>query len=40
MSKVLIVGAGASGLIAAYFAASNNNDVIVFEKNEIYVYFT
>ena len=34
MSKVLIVGAGASGLIASYFAANNGNDVVVFEKNE------
>lgn len=34
MSKVAVIGAGAAGLIAAYFAAKNGNDVTVFEKNE------
>ena len=34
MSKVAIIGAGAAGLVAAYFAAKSGNDVIVFEKNE------
>lgn len=32
--KVSIIGGGASGLIAAYAAAKNNNDVTVFEQNE------
>lgn len=32
--KVAVVGAGASGLMAAYAAAANGNDVTVFEKNE------
>lgn len=32
--KVAIIGAGASGLVAAYFAAINGNDVTVYEKNE------
>ncbi len=32
--KVAIIGAGASGLLAAYAAASNGNEVTVFEKNE------
>lgn len=32
--KVAVIGAGASGLMAAYAAASNGNDVTVFEKNE------
>jgi len=32
--KVAIIGAGASGLMAAYAAASNGNEVTVFEKNE------
>lgn len=32
--KVAVIGAGASGLIAAYAAASNGNEVTVFEKNE------
>lgn len=32
--KVAIIGAGASGLMAAYAAAKNGNDVTVFEKNE------
>ena len=34
MSKVAIIGAGAAGLVAAYFAAKSGNDVTVFEKNE------
>ncbi len=34
MSKVAIIGAGAAGLVAAYFAAKSRNDVTVFEKNE------
>lgn len=32
--KVAVIGAGASGLMAAYAAAVNGNDVSVFEKNE------
>ncbi len=32
--RVAVIGAGASGLMAAYAAASNGNDVTVFEKNE------
>lgn len=32
--KVAVIGAGASGLLAAYAAASNGNSVTVFEKNE------
>lgn len=34
MKNVAVIGAGASGLIAAYFAAVNGNNVTVFEKNE------
>ena len=34
MSEVAIIGAGAAGLVAAYFAAKNENKVTVFEKNE------
>lgn len=34
MSKVAVIGAGASGLMAAYAAAANGNNVTVFEKNE------
>ena len=34
MSKVAVIGAGAAGLMAAYAAAANGNDVTVFEKNE------
>lgn len=34
MSRVAVIGAGASGLMAAYAAAANGNDVTVFEKNE------
>lgn len=32
--KVAVIGAGAAGLMAAYAAAANGNDVTVFEKNE------
>ncbi len=34
MSKVIVIGGGASGMIAAVFAARNGNEVILFEKNE------
>ena len=34
MSKVLIVGGGAAGMMAAVFAAKNGNKVEIFEKNE------
>ena len=34
MKKVAVIGAGAAGLMAAYAAASNGNDVTVYEKNE------
>ncbi len=34
MKKVCIVGGGAAGLMAAYAAAKNGNEVILFEKNE------
>lgn len=34
MSKVLIVGGGAAGMIAAIAAARNGHDVSVYEKNE------
>ena len=34
MKKVAVIGAGAAGLMAAYAAAKNGNNVTVFEKNE------
>jgi len=34
MSKVIIIGGGASGLMAAYGALKNQNEVILIEKNE------
>lgn len=34
MKNVAVIGAGASGLMAAYAAAVNGNSVTVFEKNE------
>ena len=34
MSKVLIIGGGAAGMMAAAFAAKNGNKVELFEKNE------
>ena len=33
MSKVMIIGGGASGTMAAIAAAYNGNDVTLFEKN-------
>lgn len=34
MYNIAIIGAGAAGLMAAYAAAHNGNNVVVFEKNE------
>jgi predicted Rossmann fold flavoprotein len=34
MRKVVVIGGGASGLIASYFSALNGNDVVLLEKNE------
>lgn len=34
MSKVLVVGGGAAGMLAAIAAAENGNEVHIFEKNE------
>ncbi len=34
MSKVVIIGGGASGMMAAYTSAKNGNEVILIEKNE------
>lgn len=34
MKKIAVIGAGASGMMAAYAAAKNGNEVTVFEKNE------
>ena len=34
MNKVAIVGAGASGLVAAIYAKNSNDDVYILEKNE------
>lgn len=34
MSKIIVIGGGAAGMIAAYFAASNGNEVHLVEKNE------
>lgn len=35
MSKVVIVGGGASGLVAAIYAARKGNDVLILEKKEV-----
>lgn len=35
MKKVIVIGAGASGLVAAIYAKKNGNDVILLEKNEV-----
>lgn len=34
MSKVIVIGAGAAGCIAAGYAAKNGNDVLLLERNE------
>lgn len=34
MSKVCVIGGGAAGLMAAYTAAKNGNEVVLFEQNE------
>jgi predicted Rossmann fold flavoprotein len=34
MSKVIVVGAGAAGCVAAGFAAKNGNDVLLLERND------
>lgn len=34
MSKVLIIGGGAAGMMASVFAARNGHEVHIFEKNE------
>ncbi len=34
MSKVCVIGGGAAGLMAAYAAAKNGNEVVLIEKNE------
>ena len=35
MSKVIVIGAGASGLAAAIMLSRNNNEVIILERNNI-----
>lgn len=34
MSKVIVIGGGASGLISAIYAAKNSNEVTILEKND------
>ena len=34
MSKCIIIGGGAAGMLAAYSAAKHGHDVILLEKNE------
>ncbi|MCI8308312.1 MAG: NAD(P)/FAD-dependent oxidoreductase [Lachnospiraceae bacterium] len=34
MGRIIVIGAGAAGMMAAYGAALNGNDVTVYEKNE------
>lgn len=34
MARIAVIGGGASGLIAAYFASEKNNNVILFEKQK------
>ena len=34
MRKVIVIGGGAAGMVAAYFSAKDGNEVTLFEKNE------
>ena len=34
MSKVIVVGGGAAGMMAAVFAAENGHHVQIYEKND------
>lgn len=34
MSKVIVIGAGAAGMMSAYSAAKNGHNVIIYERNE------
>ena len=34
MSKVIVIGGGAAGMMAALFAAKNGHEVHLYEKNE------
>ena len=34
MSKIIVIGGGASGMIAAIMAARNGHDVSLYEKND------
>ena len=34
MKKVIVIGAGPAGMMAAIYAAKNKNDVILLERNE------
>lgn len=34
MSKVIVIGGGAAGILAAIYSAYNGNDVTIYEKNE------
>ena len=33
MARVLVIGGGASGMVASIYAAKNNNEVILIDKN-------
>lgn len=35
MKKVIVIGAGASGIVASIYAKKNGNEVVLIEKNEI-----
>ena len=35
MSKVIVVGGGAAGMMAAVFAAENGHHVQIYEKNDL-----
>ncbi|MBR3772167.1 MAG: NAD(P)/FAD-dependent oxidoreductase, partial [Clostridium sp.] len=34
MSKIIIIGGGAAGMLASIYAAKNGHKVVVYEKNE------
>ena len=37
MRKIIVIGGGAAGLLAAYTSATQGNSVVLLEKNENYI---
>ena len=37
MARVLVIGGGASGMVASIYASKNNNEVVLIDKNSFKV---